>query len=83
MALCGILNIHLMLAIALNDRSFIRLMVLAAFAEIAVFAVLHGSAREIIAATAVTPALALVAHEIRSPNAVWRLIRARRVSILS
>lgn len=76
MLLSGVLNIHLMFAVAAHDRAFIRLIACAALGEIAVFAFLHDSPRQIIAATAVTPALALLYHELRSPNATWRMLRS-------
>jgi O-antigen/teichoic acid export membrane protein len=79
MTLCGVLNVHLMLAVAVNDRAFIRTLCVAALGQIALFALLHGSAREIIAATAIAPGLALLLHELRSPHAARHLLRMKRV----
>jgi O-antigen/teichoic acid export membrane protein len=78
MTIYGTLNVHLAFALAAGDRPFLWLLGAAVAAQLALFAVLHGSGYQIIAAMALAGLPVIVVHEIRSPVAGWRLWRAPR-----
>jgi hypothetical protein len=75
MTLCGLINVNLTFAFALRDTQLIRLLGLGAVIQLAAFAVLNNSPYEILAATAIGALAVIVPHELRSPVAVWRLMR--------
>ena len=75
MTLCGLINVNLTFAFALRDVQLIRLLGLGMVVQLAAFAVLHDSPYEILAATAIGALAVIVPHELRSPVAVWRLLR--------
>jgi O-antigen/teichoic acid export membrane protein len=75
MTLCGLINVNLTFAFALRDPQLIRLLGLGMLTQLAAFAVLHDSPYEILAATAIGALVVIVPHELRSPVAVWRLLR--------
>jgi O-antigen/teichoic acid export membrane protein len=77
MTLCGIINVNLTFAVALRDDALIRLLGAAVVAQLVLFTFLHDSPYEILAATSIAAMLVIVLHELRSPVAIWRLLRAR------
>jgi O-antigen/teichoic acid export membrane protein len=78
MTIYGAINVHLAFALAVVDRPFVWLLGAAVGVELALFAVLHGSGYQLIAAMALAGLPVLVIHEVRSPAAGWRLWRPRR-----
>jgi O-antigen/teichoic acid export membrane protein len=76
MTLYGIINVSLAFAFALRDRLLVMLLGAAVVVEAALLAVLHGSQYQILFATALAALAVIVPHELRSPNAIWRLVRA-------
>ena len=76
MTLCGLINVNLTFAVALRDHALIRLLGGAVVAQLVLFAFLHDGPYEILAATALASLLVIVLHELRSPVAIWRLLRA-------
>jgi O-antigen/teichoic acid export membrane protein len=76
MTLCGIINVHLTFAFALRDRWLVAVLCAGAVVDVALLAVLHDSAYEILAATALAALAVIALHEARSPAAAWRLLRA-------
>ena len=75
MTLCGLINVNLTFAFALRDRQLITLLGFGVLAQAGLFAALHGSAYQILAATALAALIVIVPHEARSPVAVWLLLR--------
>jgi O-antigen/teichoic acid export membrane protein len=75
MTLCGLINVNMTFAFALRDAQLIRLLGAGMLVQLAAFAVLHDSPYEILAATAIGALVVIVPHELRSPVAVWRLMR--------
>ena len=75
MTLCGVINVNLTFAVALRDHALIRLLVAAVVVQLLLFAVLHDGPYEILAATALASLVVIVPHEVRSPVAIWRLLR--------
>ena len=75
MTLCGVINVNMTFAFALRDTQLIRLLGLGMVIQLAAFAVLHDSPYQILAATAIGALVVIVPHELRSPVAVWRLLR--------
>ena len=75
MTLCGLINVNLTFAFALRDAQLIRLLGLGVLVQLAAFSVLHDTPYEILAATAIGALAVIVPHEVRSPVAVWRLLR--------
>jgi O-antigen/teichoic acid export membrane protein len=75
MTLCGLINVNLTFSFALRDRELIRLMGVALVGQAGAFALLHDGPYEILLATALGALIVIVPHEIRSPVAVWRLLR--------
>ena len=75
MTLCGLINVNLTFAFALRDAQLIRLLGVGVLIQLAAFAVLHDTPYEILAATAIGALVVIVPHELRSPVAVWRLLR--------
>jgi O-antigen/teichoic acid export membrane protein len=75
MTLCGLINVHLTFAFALRDHWLIALLGVGVLAEVGLFAVLHDSGYQILAATGAAALLVIVPHELRSPAATWRLVR--------
>lgn len=75
MTLCGVISINLTFAFALRDVQLIRLLGAGVVVQLALFAVLHDSPYEILAATAIGALVVIIPHELRSPVAVWRLLR--------
>jgi O-antigen/teichoic acid export membrane protein len=75
MALCGIINVNLTFAFALRDNGLVVLVCAAVAVQAVLFALLHDSAYEILAATALAALFVIVLHELRSPAAMWRLLR--------
>jgi beta-phosphoglucomutase-like phosphatase (HAD superfamily) len=75
MTLCGLINVNMTFAFALRDAQLIRLLGVGALIQLAAFVVLHDSPYEILAATAIGALVVIVPHELRSPVAVWRLLR--------
>lgn len=78
MTIYGTLNVHLAFALAAGDRLFVWLLGAGVAAQLVLFAFLHGSGYQIIAAMALAGLPVLVIHEIRSPVAGWRLWRPPR-----
>jgi O-antigen/teichoic acid export membrane protein len=78
MTIYGAINVHLAFALAVGDRPFVWLLGAAVGVELVLFAVLHGSGYQLIAAMALAGLPVLVIHEVRSPAAGWRLWRPRR-----
>jgi O-antigen/teichoic acid export membrane protein len=76
MTLCGLINVNLTFAFALRDRQLITLLGFAVVAQAFLFAVLHDSPYQILAATALAALLVIIPHEMRSPVASWRLLKA-------
>ena len=75
MTLCGLINVNMTFAFALRDTQLIRLLGVGMVVQAAAFVVLHDSPYEILAATAIGALVVIVPHELRSPVAVWRLLR--------
>jgi O-antigen/teichoic acid export membrane protein len=75
MTLCGLINVNLTFAFALRDVQLIRLLGAGVLVQLAAFAVLHDSPYEILAATAIGALVVIIPHELKSPVAVWRLLR--------
>ena len=75
MTLCGLINVNLAFAVALRDDALIRLLGGAVVVQLALFAFLHNGPYEILTATALAALLVIVLHELRSPVAIWRLVR--------
>ena len=75
MTLCGLINVNLTFAFALRDVQLIRLLGLGVVVQLSAYAVFHDGPYEILAATAVGALAVIVPHELRSPVAVWRLLR--------
>jgi O-antigen/teichoic acid export membrane protein len=75
MTLCGLINVNMTFAFALRDAELIRWLGVGALVQLAAFAVLHDGPYEILAATAIGALVVVVPHELRSPVAVWRLLR--------
>lgn len=75
MTLCGLINVNLAFAVALRDDALIRLLGASVVVQLALFAVLHDGPYEILTATALASLLVIVLHELRSPVAIWRLVR--------
>jgi O-antigen/teichoic acid export membrane protein len=75
MTLCGLINVNMTFAFALRDAQLIRLLGIGVLIQLAAFVVLHDSPYEILAATAIGALAVIVPHELRSPVAVWRLLR--------
>jgi O-antigen/teichoic acid export membrane protein len=75
MTLCGLINVNLTFAVALHDLTLIRLLGVAVVAQLGLFAFLNDGPYEILAATALASLLVIVPHELRSPVAMWRLLR--------
>jgi O-antigen/teichoic acid export membrane protein len=75
MTLCGLINVNLTFAVALHDLALIRLLGLAVVAQLGLFAFLNDGPYEILAATALASLLVILPHELRSPVAMWRLLR--------
>jgi len=75
MTLCGLINVNLTFAFALRDRGLTRLMGIAIICQAGAFAFLHDGPYQILAATAFAALVVIVPHELRSPVAVWRLLR--------
>jgi O-antigen/teichoic acid export membrane protein len=78
MTIYGAINVHLAFALAVGDRPFVWLLGAAVTIELTLFAVLHGSGYQLIAAMALAGLPVIVIHEIRSPAAGWRLWRPPR-----
>jgi O-antigen/teichoic acid export membrane protein len=78
MTIYGALSIHLAFALAAGDRAFVKILGAGVIAQLSLFAVLHASGYQIIAAMALAGLPILVVHEIRSPVAAWRLWRPPR-----
>jgi O-antigen/teichoic acid export membrane protein len=76
MTLYGLINVNLTFAFALRDRQLITVLGLAVPAQVVLFAFLHDSPYQILAATALAALLVIVPHEMRSPVSSWRLMRA-------
>ena len=75
MTLCGLINVNLTFAFALRDSQLIHWLWIGMLVQLAALAVLHDSPYEILAATAIAAFVVIVPHELRSPVAVWRLLR--------
>jgi O-antigen/teichoic acid export membrane protein len=75
MTLCGLINVNMTFAFALRDAQLIRLLGVGMLTQLAAFVLLHDSPYEILAATAIGALVVIVPHELRSPVAVWRLLR--------
>lgn len=75
MTLCGLINVNMTFAFALRDAQLIRFLGTGMLIQLAAFVVLHDSPYEILAATAIGALVVIVPHELRSPVAVWRLLR--------
>jgi O-antigen/teichoic acid export membrane protein len=75
MTLCGLINVNMTFAFALRDAQLIRLLGLGMLTQLTAFAVLHDSPYEILAVTAIGALVVIIPHELRSPVAVWRLLR--------
>jgi O-antigen/teichoic acid export membrane protein len=75
MTLCGLINVNLTFAFALRDAQLVRLLVLGMLVQLVAFGFLHDGPYEILAATAIGALTVIVPHELRSPVAVWRLLR--------
>jgi hypothetical protein len=75
MTLYGALSVHLSMALAMHDRVLVSLLVAAVPIELALFAFLHASGYEIIAAMAIAAAIPLAIHEARSRHSTWRMVR--------
>jgi O-antigen/teichoic acid export membrane protein len=75
MTLFGLINVNLTFAFALRDQWLIILLGFAVLVEVALYAGLHGSAYQILAATAIAALVVLVPHELRSPASTWRLFK--------
>jgi hypothetical protein len=75
MTLCGLINVNLTFAFALRDVQLIRLLAVGMLVQLAAFGVLHDSPYQILAATAIGALVVIIPHELRSPVAVWRLLR--------
>jgi O-antigen/teichoic acid export membrane protein len=78
MTLCGLINVNLTFAFALRDHWLIVLLGFAVLVQAALYTVLHGSAYEILAATAIAALVVIVPHELRSPTSTWRLFKLAR-----
>lgn len=76
MTLYGLINVNLTFAVALRDSTLIRLLGIALIGQFAFFALLHGGPYQLLAATGLAALIVIVPHEIRSPVAVWRLLRS-------
>jgi O-antigen/teichoic acid export membrane protein len=76
MTLYGIINVNLTFAVALRDSTLIRLLGIAVVGQFALFGLLHGGPYQLLAATGLAALIVIVPHEIRSPVAVWRLLRS-------
>jgi O-antigen/teichoic acid export membrane protein len=76
MTLYGLINVNLTFAVALRDSTLIRLLGLAVFGQLVLFGLLHDGPYQLLAATALAALIVIVPHEIRSPVAVWRLLRS-------
>jgi O-antigen/teichoic acid export membrane protein len=75
MTLLGIINVNLTFGFALRDRVLVVLLCGAVVLDALLLALLHDSPYQILAATAIASAAVIVAHELFSPAAVWRLKR--------
>jgi O-antigen/teichoic acid export membrane protein len=75
MTLCGLINVNLTFAFALRDQWLIVVLGFAVLVQAALYAVLHGSGYQILAATAIAALVVIVLHELRSPAAMWRLLQ--------
>jgi O-antigen/teichoic acid export membrane protein len=76
MTLYGLINVNLTFAVALRDSTLIRLLGLAVIGQLLLFGLLHGGPYQLIAATGLAALIVILPHEIRSPVAVWRLLRS-------
>jgi O-antigen/teichoic acid export membrane protein len=76
MTLYGLINVNLTFAVALRDSTLIRLLGLAVAGQVILFGLLHDGPYELLAATGLAALIVIVPHEIRSPVAVWRLLRS-------
>jgi O-antigen/teichoic acid export membrane protein len=75
MTLFGLINVNLTFAFALRDQWLIVLLGFAVLVEAGLYTVLHGSAYQILAATAIAALVVIVPHELRSPASTWRLFK--------
>lgn len=75
MTLYGLINVNLTFAVALRDSTLIRLLGIAVIGQVLLFALLHDGPYQLLAATALAALIVIVPHELRSPVAVWRLLR--------
>lgn len=76
MTLYGLINVNLTFAVALRDSTLIRLLGIAVIGQVVLFGLLHGGPYQLLAATGLAALIVIVPHEIRSPVAVWRLLRS-------
>jgi O-antigen/teichoic acid export membrane protein len=75
MTLCGLINVNLTFAFALRDAQLVRLLGLGMLVQLLALGFLHDGPYEILAATAIGALTVIVPHELRSPVAVWRLLK--------
>jgi O-antigen/teichoic acid export membrane protein len=76
MTLCGLINVHLTFAFALRDRQLTALLGIGVLVQAVLFAVLNDTPYQILTATALAALVVIVPHELRSPFAAWRVVRA-------